>query len=87
MLRKYFGLALHHLREMGFERSSDLRVQLLPGTAQQAAVRRILHQRVLEVINCVGRCAALEDQLGRYEPSQSGLQFVLGKSETARSSP
>jgi hypothetical protein len=40
---------------------------------------RILHQRVLEGIDCVGVCAALEYQLGGDKPSESGLQFVLAK--------
>ena len=48
MLREEFGLALHHLGRMGFERFGNLRVQLLPGAPQQAAVRRVLHQCVLE---------------------------------------
>jgi hypothetical protein len=48
MLREELGLVFDHLGEMGFERCSDLRVQLLPGTAQQAAMRCVLHQRVLE---------------------------------------
>jgi len=63
MSRKDFGLVVHHLGGMGFERFGYLRVQLLPGTAEEAAVRRVLHQGVLEAVDCVGRCAALEHQL------------------------
>jgi hypothetical protein len=33
MLREEFGLVLHNLRGMSFERFGDLRVQLLPGNA------------------------------------------------------
>jgi hypothetical protein len=44
---------------MGFERFGDLRVQLLPSAAQQAGVSRVLHQRVPEGINRVGRRASL----------------------------
>jgi hypothetical protein len=73
VLREELGLAVHQLGGMGFERFGDPRFQLLPGTAQQAAVRRVLDQRVLEGINRGGRRAALEDQLGRYEASESGL--------------
>jgi hypothetical protein len=43
-------------------------------------VRRVLHQRVLKGIDRVGRRAALEDQLGGDEASESGLQLVLGNS-------
>jgi uncharacterized membrane protein YhfC len=39
MLREELGLSVHQLGGIGFERFSDLRVQLLPSTAQQAAVR------------------------------------------------
>ena len=42
-------------------------------------MRRVLHQRVLEAVDRVGRRAALEDQLGGDEAGKSGLQFVLGK--------
>jgi hypothetical protein len=55
MLRKELGLAIQDLGGMGFESFGDLRVQLLPGTAQQATVRRVLHQRVLEAIDRGGR--------------------------------
>ena len=63
---------------MRFEGFGDLRVQLLPGIAQQTAVSRVLHQRVLEAIDRVGRDASLEHQLGGDEPAKSGLQLVLG---------
>ena len=39
----------------------------------------ILHERVLETIYCVGRRAALEDQLGSDKAGKSVVQFVLGK--------
>ena len=79
MLREEFGLVVHCPGRMSFERCGDLRVQLLPGIAQQAAVRRVLHQRVLEAVDCVGWHAALIHELGSDEPSERGLQLVLGK--------
>ena len=79
MLREELGLAVDQLGGMGFERLGDLRVQLLARAAQQAAVRRVLHQRVLESIDRVGRRTTLEDQLGRDEPAERGVQLVLGK--------
>ena len=44
MLREEFGLAVHQLGEMGFERVADSCVQLLPKAAQQGAMRRVLNQ-------------------------------------------
>jgi hypothetical protein len=79
MLREELGLAVHQLGGMGFERIGDLRVELLTSAAQQAPVRRVLHQRVLEGIDCIGRNAALESQLRGDEASESASQLVLGK--------
>ena len=42
-------------------------------------MRRVLHQRVLEGVDRIGRRAALEHQLGSDEAAESGLQLVLGK--------
>src|SRR5262249_15908047 len=86
MLREKLGLAAHQLGRMGFERFRDLRVQLLPSAAQQAVVRDVLHQRVFEGIERVGRLAPLEHQLRGDQPVESSLQFVLGRCETARRS-
>ncbi len=54
MLCEQLGLAVHDLGEMGFERFGDLRVQLLARAAQQTAVRRVLHQRMLETVDRLG---------------------------------
>ena len=79
MLCEDFGLGLHHLRKMGFERFGDPRVQLLPRAAKQAGLRRILDQCMLEAVNRVGRRTALEHQLGGDKPTESGVQLVLVK--------
>ena len=79
MLREELGLDFSDFRGVVFERFGDLRVQSLPGHAQQAAMRRVLHQRVLEAVDRVGRQAALKDQLGSDELAESRLQLVLGK--------
>ena len=73
MLRQQLGLAVDDHRRIGFERFGDLRVQLPAGSAQQAAMRRVLHQCVLEAVDRLGRRAALEHQLGRDEPPESCL--------------
>jgi hypothetical protein len=52
---------------MGFERFGDLRTQLLARAAQQAAVHRILHQRMLEGIDRVGRSSAAELGAARHD--------------------
>src|SRR6516165_9739461 len=70
MLREEFGLAVRQLGEMGFERFGDPRVQLLARAAQQAAMRRVLHQRMLECKDSVGRGATLENQLGSDEAGE-----------------
>jgi hypothetical protein len=54
MLRKKLGVGVYQLGGMGFESFGDLRVQLLPRGTRQAAVSRVLHQRVLEAIDRVG---------------------------------
>ena len=77
MQREEFGLTVPQLRRVGFERFGDLRVQLPAGIAQQAAMGGVLHQRVLKGIDRIGRRAALKDQPGGDDASESGLQFVL----------
>jgi hypothetical protein len=42
-------------------------------------VRRVLHQHVLETIDRIRWCAALEDQLGCDESAESSLELVLRK--------
>jgi hypothetical protein len=53
MPREQLGLCLHQLRRIRFQRRGDPRVQSSPGTAQQAAIRNVLHQRMLEAVNRV----------------------------------
>ena len=79
MLGEELGLAVDQLGGMGFEGFGDLCVQSLASAAQQAAVRRILHQRVLETLDCVGRRAPLEHELRGNKAGERGLQLVLGK--------
>jgi hypothetical protein len=79
MLCEKLGLGVHQLGGMGSERFGNLRVQLLASAAQQAAMRSVLHQCVLEAVDRIGRRAALEDQFGSDEASESRFQLVLGK--------
>jgi len=73
MLREELGLAFHQLRGIGFERFGDLRVQLPSGIAQQAVVRCVPHQRMLEGIDRVRRLSSLRHQLGRDQPTEGRL--------------
>jgi len=79
MLCEELGLGVHQLGGKGLEGVGDLRMQLLPRSAQQAAVSCVLHQRVLEAIDRVGRRAPLNDQFGGDEASECCLQLVLGE--------
>ena len=65
MLGEEFGLAVHQLGGMGFERFGDPGMELLSRAAQQSAVGGILDQRVLEQV--FGRRAALRaERPGRH---------------------
>ena len=57
MLPEELRLVLYDVGVIGFERCGDLGMQLPPGIAQQAALRRVLHQRVLETVYSVWRRA------------------------------
>jgi hypothetical protein len=61
------------------------RTQSLQRSAQEATVRRGLHERVLEGIDRLRWCATLEHQLGRNKATESGLQLILR--ETGRRAP
>ena len=80
MPSEQFGLGLHQLAGLCWQRLGDQRVQFPPRTAQQTAVSRVPHQRVLEAVDRVWRHATLVHQLGRDKSRKSGLQFILGKS-------
>src|SRR5208282_6197482 len=75
MLGENFRLAVHQLRGMGFERLGDPCMQLLPSIAQQAAMRRVLYQRMLEAVDRFRRRPALEHQLGSGKPGEGSLQL------------
>jgi hypothetical protein len=64
---------------MSFKRFRDVRVQLLSSTAQEAGMRHLLQQRVLEGIDRLGGRADADHQLGIDEPAERGSQLVLGK--------
>ena len=67
------------LRVLLLEDRGDAGVQLLPATAQQAAVGRLLDQCVLEAVGRLRRRAAPEHQLGIDQLLQGLLQIALAQ--------
>ena len=51
MLCEKFGLAVPQFGQMSLQRFGDLRMRLPADIARQAAVLRVLHQRVLKAVN------------------------------------
>ena len=78
------GRGRRHFREARLERLSGARVQHLPPSAQQAAVRRVAHQRVLEQ---VAVAAAREHQLGHGQLRQGLVQRRLRQVGDRRQQP
>ena len=68
VLRQQRGLRQHDLRKAVFEGRGNAGVQPLAPAAQQGAVGRILHQRVLEDVAGFRRRAADEQQAGVGQP-------------------
>ena len=60
--RQQFGLALGDLRELAFKSFGDAGVERASRLAQQRAIGRVLHQRMLEQIGRVRRHALPEQQ-------------------------
>jgi hypothetical protein len=65
--RQQFGLGLGDVRELTLEGFGDTSVQRTSSLAQQRAVGRVLHQRVLEQITCMRRYSLPEQQTSRSQ--------------------
>src|SRR5215468_11494458 len=78
MMRHELGLCFRQLGELAFKRIGDTAVQLLAPPPQQARVRRILQQGVLEDIRGIRWLAAAKDQSSARELLQSRLQCIAG---------
>ena len=50
-------------------------------------MRRVLHQRVLEAVDRLGRRTSLKDQLGGDELVESRLQLILGEARYSTHQP
>ena len=75
--RQQLRLALGHLRELAFEGFSDTGVKRASRLAQQRAIGRVLHQRMLEQIARVRRHALPEQQTSRNETVERRIEFRL----------
>src|SRR5262245_35415724 len=71
-------LCFCQLAELAFERIGDAAMQLLAPPPQQACVRRILQQGVLEDIRGIRWLAAAKDQSSARELLQSRPQCIAG---------
>src|SRR5262245_18261021 len=85
MMRHELRLCLRQLGELAFERIGDKAMQLLATPPQQARVRCILQQGVLEDIRGIRRLAAAEDQSSARELIQSRLQRTADNRRDGRS--
>ena len=67
MTRQQFGLVLGNVRELTFQGFGDASVKCASGLAQQRAVGRVLHQRVLEQVAGMRGHALPEQQASRNQ--------------------
>ena len=67
MARKQLRLVCENLGELTLEGFGDTSVQRTSSLAQQRAVGRVLHQRVLEQITCMRRYSLPEQQTSRNQ--------------------
>ena len=77
MTRDALWLAVNERGEVRLQRGGDAGVQLLPLAAQQRAVGSILHQRVFEGVDRLGRDPAAKDQFGFDQLLQGPLDICL----------
>src|SRR6516162_7435709 len=68
MVRYQLGLRLLQLRKSFHDGSGDPRMQLAAPRAEQSAVGRVLHERVLEEVERLRRNTAAEQEPGLDEP-------------------
>jgi len=60
MVRQHLGFGGRDVRKTLLDHPRDLGVQLLSAALEQRVVSRILHQRMLEAVDGIGRRAAAE---------------------------
>ena len=77
MTRQQLRLALGNVSELAFEGLGNAGVKRTPRLAQQRAIGRVLHQRMLEQIGRVRRRALAEQQTGRNKTVERSFEFRL----------
>jgi hypothetical protein len=70
MLSQKLRLSRRRIGVPPLDRLRDPRVKLLPAALEQAVVRGVLNQRMLESVDGLRRTAASEDQSGGFELRQ-----------------
>src|SRR5262249_46136056 len=70
MMRQQFRLSFSRLWELGFKHQGYALMVLLPRAPQQGLIRRVLNQRVLKDIRCLGWQPSLVDNLCLDQPTQ-----------------
>ena len=63
----------HYVREFLLESRNNPGMNLLPSTFQQSAIRRVLHEGMLEGVIRFWRYASPKNQFGTYKLSQSAI--------------
>ena len=87
MLGENFRLRTGHIKEGPLQLTHDAPVKVLPLRPEEAFVRCVSYERVLEGITRVGRRAATKDELGIDQPVQGVTQLGLsGVCDTAANS-
>ena len=82
VMRQHLGFGGLDVREALLDHAGDLAVQLLSAALEQQVVSRVLHQRVLEGVDGIGRRATTEGQ-SRLAQSRQGV-VELGLQASAR---
>ncbi len=83
MMGQHLRLGSHDVGMAGLDHAGDLAVQLLSAALQQRVVGRVLHQRVLEGVDGVGRRATTKGESGFAQPRQSVIECACAMGATA----
>ena len=76
-MAEQFGLGLSSLRKMLLQNGGNPRMKLLATAPEQAPIGHLVHERVLEAVGRVRRCAAAEHEFRGTESLECILQCVL----------
>ena len=86
-MRQQFRLRDDDLRTISLQRMCDRDMQLAPPIPDEAGIRGVLNQGMLEDVTRIGRRAAREHDLGFDKPRQAFLQVPLGQLRGSRQQP